>query len=180
MIRFAILLLAVSGCAPVVQTQPQPVPGVAPGGKGIPVDVAMFPECQAAAEFVFAGEATLAALGLGEMAGGPDATRPGMIWVTAGPLAMDVPPGGGKGFEEAPAQRMVCVQWPDGSGMSTTIPDEWELPADVGEVAAAPAGAAPLDLGPIAFLVAVIVLVGASVLAFRGEGRRSAGESSPG
>ena len=49
-----------------------------------------FPECQTA-ELAFAGESTLAAVGLAEFAGGPDANKVGMIWITAGPVAIDSP-----------------------------------------------------------------------------------------
>jgi hypothetical protein len=174
-----VLLLVLSGCASVVQIQAERAQPM-PADRGpIPVDVAMFPECQVAAEFAFSGEATLAALGLGELAGGPDATRPGMIWITAEPVVMPmpepavmpVPAGGGKGFAEMPAQRMICVQWPDGSGMSTTVPDDWQLPSDIGDVAttSATGSAEPLNLGPVAVLVAIAVLIGASLVAFRRE-----------
>jgi hypothetical protein len=174
------LQLALTGCATVVQLEARPA--VAPGGNGFAVDIAMFPECEAAAEFAFAGEATLAALGLGDLAGGPDATRPGMIWVTAGPVAFEVPAGGGKGLQEVPAQRVVCVQWPDGSGMSTTVPDGWELPSGAGDSAtpSTAANAEPIDFGPIAVITAVAVLVGASILAFRREDRRSTTGTGPG
>jgi len=182
MIGLAIVLLAMTGCASVVQVQP--MPAVAPGGNGVAVDVAMFPECQAAAEFNFAGEGTLAALGLGDTVAGPDATRPAMIWVTAGPVPNVGPAGAGKGLEvgDTTAERVVCVQWSDGSGMMTTIPDEWKLPSDIGdgETASAAASSEQLNLGPIAVLVAVVVLLVASILAFRREDRGSTTGSSPG
>jgi hypothetical protein len=163
----ALLVLGVSGCASVSQPQPMPLPGVAVGGAGGGA-MAVFPECQT--ELVFAGETTLAALGLAEIAGGgPDATRPGMILVTAENAAFDVPePAGGKGAVVLPAGQWVCVTWPDGSGMSTNVPQGWELPSDVGETAASDEPGA-LNLGPIAVVAAVVVLVGASIVAFRRE-----------
>lgn len=177
MLGLAILMIAAAGCTSIVQTQPLP-PQAAPAQPvpmpGVAVDPGMFPECTQAGEFAFAGESTLAALGLGEMMGGPDASKPGMIWVTANPVQMQGPGGGvGMGMEAMPMQRMVCVQWPDGSGMSTTVPDGWEVPVDIGgddaAEASATVSAAPVDLGPIAVMVAVVVLIGFSVLAFRRE-----------
>ena len=143
-------------------------PGVAGPGGPMP-----WPECQTG-DYAFAGESTLGAIGLGDFAGGPDANRVGMIWVTAGPASLDVPmpepAGGGKGVPVG-AARMVCVQWPDGSGMAGNIPDDWVLPAGVaGSPAPDEEAAAPLPIGVLTLVGGAIVLVGVSVLAFRREG----------
>jgi hypothetical protein len=181
------LLAALSACATVVQIEaeraaPMPAAPIPLPAPGFGVDLPMFPECENAGELAFAGEATLSAIGLGDV-GGPDADKPGMIWVTADPVAMPVPPG--FGAEEMPMQRMVCVQWADGSGMSTNVPDGWQLPADFAQPAAGDTGdpaaaASQIELGPIAVLIAAVVLIGFSVIAFRGGDGRSASESSPG
>jgi hypothetical protein len=120
-----------------------------------------------------AGESTLAAIGLGDFVGGPDANKVGMIWVTAGPVAMDMPmpvPAGEVGKGGAmPAGRMLCVQWPDGSGMSGPIPDDWVPPATASVDGSAEATGG-LPIGVLVLVGGAVVLIGASVLAFRREG----------
>lgn len=121
---------------------------------------APFPECQAEA-FAFVGEASLAAIGLESLAGGgPDANRVGRVWVTAGPGRMDMGPG-------APpsGQRVLCIEWPDGSGMSTTIDDGW-LPPGVEAVETTTTSPAWPVIGVAAV---VVLLLGVSFLAFRRE-----------
>lgn len=156
------LVALLAGCS-VVLPQSRPVvaqPGVAPG------EQMMFPECQTA-ELAFAGESTLAALGLGEFAGGPDANKVGMIWVTAGPVAMPGP--GGPGMPApVPEGRMVCVQWPDGSGMAGTISDEWVPPPAAAVDGSSEATGGP-PIGVLVLVGGAAVLIGASVLAFRRE-----------
>lgn len=145
--------------APIVATPERPAP---------------FPECQAD-EYAFAGETTLAALGMAETVGGPDANRVGMVWVTAGPVDAEAfGPGGGPGFQPPPAQRAVCVEWPDGSGMMTLVEDDWQPPGPLTGVGAGEASAAEPPLGLIGALVAVLVLIGVSYLAFRREGSTAA------
>jgi len=144
-----------------------PAPGVVVNG---PMP---FPECQTG-DYAFQGESTLAAIGLREIAGGPDANRVGMIWVTAGPASLDMPQPlpaieGGKGGEIVDA-RMVCVQWPDGSGMASNIPDDWVLPAAVGGTAARVEGDAGPPVGVLVLIGGAALLIGVSVLAFRREG----------
>ena len=162
----AMLTLIVSGCAPRgIVTGGAAEPGVAVGGAGMP-----FPECQTT-ELAFAGESTLAAIGLGEFAGGPDANKVGMIWVTAGPASVDMPmPVGGGKDPAIAAQRMVCVQWPDGSGMAGSIPDDWVPPARLtGATTSDEAVTAP-PIGMLALVIGAVVLIGVSVVAFRREG----------
>jgi hypothetical protein len=145
-----------------------PLPGVAePAIPG--ADPEMFPECQNA-ELAFAGETTLGALGLNEFGGGPEANRVGLIWVTAVPVDMDMGPApDGKGGA-APAQRIVCVQWPDGSGMMGPIDDAWQPPSILdGGTGGVLADEGP-PLGMVALVVGAAVLVGVSLVAFRHEG----------
>ena len=122
--------------------------------------------CEQSETFLFSGETSLAAIGLGDEFGGPDAQRTGMVWVTAEPVNMfgpgPPPPGA-----EAEAQRMVCVQWPDGSGMAMPLPPDWEPPAAFSLEGTATAGEPPLAL--IGLLVAVAVIAGVSFVAFRSD-----------
>lgn len=161
----AMLALSTAGCA--IAGMGVAEPAVVGGNQPM-----VWPECQTA-ELAFAGESTLGALGLNDFAGGPDANKVGMIWVTAVPVSMGgpapMPVGGGKGAD-IPAARMVCVQWPDGTGMAGNIPDEWVLPEQVSSTV----GAAEADAGPPVGVLALVggaaVLIGVSVLAFRREG----------
>ncbi|MFN2419567.1 MAG: hypothetical protein ABR593_11720 [Candidatus Limnocylindria bacterium] len=141
------------------------VPGVLPGGAVVDGPPAPFPECQAE-RYAFVGESSLAALGLNEFAG-PEAGRTGMIWVTADPVVVDMGPGPGA----VPPQpsRMMCAEWPDGSGMAAPVSDDWQPPV----TNAAPA-AAPFPLAPVLGVVLLVVLTGVSFLAFR-DGSRTEG-----
>jgi hypothetical protein len=160
----AMPLLLTAGCA-VGGSGQQVVAGPGVVGAGMP-----FPECQTA-ELAFAGESTLAAVGLAEFAGGPDANKVGMIWITAGPVAVDqpMPIGEGKGGP-APSGRWVCVQWPDGSGMAGNIPDDWVPPASLTGAATSDEGITAPPIGLLALVIGAAVLIGVSVLAFRREG----------
>lgn len=128
---------------------------------------APFPECEADA-YAFIGRASLAELGLAETVGGPDAQRVGMVWVTAGPgnpEAWGAPPGA-----PVPIGRGVCVQWGDGSGMSTILDDpEWQPPG-TGIDLAATGGPAPISL--LALVLGLLAVAGVSFLAFRGRASR--------
>lgn len=165
-ITLATVVLLIAGCSAVL---PQSGPVVGGAGVGV-AEPMVFPECQTA-ELAFAGETTLAAIGLGDFVGGPDANKVGMIWVTAGPANMPQPvPAGEVGKGGAmPAGRMVCVQWADGSGMSGTIPDDWVPPATASVDGSAEATGGP-PIGVLVLVGGAVVLVGASVLAFRREG----------
>ncbi|MEO5985558.1 MAG: hypothetical protein ABIW50_00745 [Candidatus Limnocylindria bacterium] len=124
------------------------------------------PGCDQTEDFTFAGETTLASLGLREFAGGQESIRTGMIWVTAGPVSMGEPPMGAGGVPgAAPLSRMVCVQWPDGSGMAGSIPDDWRPPVGLVPSTLAADGFPPL-LG-LALVVGVVLAV--SFVAFRQE-----------
>jgi hypothetical protein len=90
-----------------------------------------FEDC-VADNYVFIGESSLGALGLDRATRGPvtpaDAARTGQFWVTE-PIPFDSGPEGG----ETELVRQFCVEFPDGSGMSSwPISDEWQLPAAFG------------------------------------------------
>jgi hypothetical protein len=114
--------------------------------------------CGAATRFAFAGETTLAALGLGEF-DVAQSNQVAMIWVTADKVDLEGPQPAG--VPAQPLSRVVCVQWPDGSGMAAPIDESWQPPA----------GAVSANQGiptPLIALVAGTVLLGvASYFAFR-------------
>lgn len=144
--------MALTACAPIA------APAVDPALMGM--------GCEQSETFLFSGETSLAALGLGDEFGmGPDAQRIGTVLVTAEPVNM-MGPGPLPAGVEAEFDRMVCVQWPDGSGMAGPVPDGWEPPSAVNLDAAADAGPPYVLIGLIA---AVAVIAGVSYLAFRGE-----------
>ena len=161
-------VLLVAGCAVV-----GPIGGQA-GGAAVPgvAGAAPFPEC-VVDEYAFVGETTLAALGLDQFAGPQEANKVAMIWVTAGPVDVAVPepmplPPDGKGFPQ-PTQRMLCVQWPDGSGMAGPVDDAWQPPTATAADGTGGEPAAPIPLGLVALLIGGALLVGVSLVAFRGE-----------
>ena len=121
--------------------------------------------CEQAEAFSFSGQTTLAAIGLDEFGAGPDGQRTGMIWVTADPVSMfgPGPPPPGMGDE---LQRMVCVQWPDGSGMAGPLPAGWEPPSTLNLDAAAEEGPPFVLLG---LVLAAALIGGVSFIAFRSE-----------
>lgn len=134
------------------------------GGKGVAVPGVPDLPCGQTTEFAFVGETSLAAIGLDDF--GPDSQRVGMVWVTAGPVGMDGPPmpAGAVELENA---RMVCVQFPDGSGMVTNIDDAWQPPA--GSAAASqPADAQP-PFALLGLIGAAVLVIGVSFIAFRSE-----------
>ena len=135
-------------------------------GVAQPDGVAPFPECDNV-ELAFFGETTLAAIGLDEMVGPQEAGRVATVWVTAVPVQMGGPgmaPGGAP-----PAERMVCAQWADGSGMAGPVPAGWEPPNLLdGDLAETTEGSGP-PITLIALGIGTALLVGVSVLAFRRE-----------
>jgi hypothetical protein len=122
--------------------------------------------CEQSATFLFSGETSLAAIGLGEEMFGRDAQRVGMVWVTAEPVNM-MGPGPLPAGMEPEFQRMVCVQFPDGSGMAGPIPPDWEPPSAFDVGASAEDGGPPFVL--IGLVVAAALIGGVSFLAFRGD-----------
>jgi hypothetical protein len=112
---------------------------------------AMFPECQADA-FAFAGQISLAGLGLGHVTDPAEASRVGMAWVTAGP---------GRGPDGPSSGRLLCMDYPDGSGIQMEVPDDWVPPgAEVIETTT-------VDWPRIGVVIGGVVLVGVTALAFR-------------
>jgi hypothetical protein len=131
--------------------------GCAIGGLAGPTPPA-FAGCADATRFAFVGETTLAALGLNQ-SDPAEGNRIGTIWVTTDKVDLQGEPVPA-GMTKLPLSRAVCVQWPDGSGMSGPIDDGWQPPAGVTASQGIPA---PL----IALVVGVLLLGGASYLAFR-------------
>ena len=121
-----------------------------PGFGGMP--------CANATRFAFAGETTLAALGL-EKFDVAQSNQVGMIWVTSDKVDLKGPQPAG--VAEGPLSRMVCVQWPDGSGMAAPVDESWQPPA--GAVGAKQGFPTPL----IALVAGALLLAVASYFAFR-------------
>ncbi|MCA1587418.1 MAG: hypothetical protein LC744_01710 [Chloroflexi bacterium] len=135
------------------------------GSAAIAPDPNMAMGCEQAEAFAFSGQTTLAAIGLEEFSGGPDAQRTGMIWVTADPVSMFGPGPPPPGMADD-TQRMVCVQWPDGSGMAGPVPPGWEPPSTLNLDATSEDGP-PFVL--IGLVLAAALIGGVSFVAFRGE-----------
>jgi hypothetical protein len=147
--------MLLGGCGTAIVGGPAgPVPAPDVGGP--------FPECTNV-ELAFSGRTSLAAIGLGEF-GGPDANKPGMIWVTAAPVSFGPAPAPGGPGGEPPDDRLVCVQWDDGSGMAGPVPDDWQPPGAL-DVEQPAASGPPVAL--IGLLVGAAVVAGVSYLAFR-------------
>ncbi|MEP7081670.1 MAG: hypothetical protein ABI841_01695 [Chloroflexota bacterium] len=148
-----------AGCQSIIGTAPVADPAVA--GMG----------CEQSERFLFSGETSLAALGLDDDFGSsPDAQRIGMIWVTAEPVNM-MGPGPIPAGTDVQFERMVCVQWPDGSGMAGPLPPDWELPATIDLDAPASATATEPPVVLIGLIVAVALIGAVSFFAFRSEPR---------
>lgn len=141
------------------------------GGCGIGVEVAPpvtgpappFPECEVE-RYAFIGESSLAALGLDQgvtPVPPPDPERMGMIWVTADALPFDAGPEGGP----VTMFRQFCMEYADGSGLSEwPIDNTWRLPAEFTDGPPADTG---LPLTPVLLMIAVVIVAGASLIAFR-------------
>lgn len=150
-----VLALAVAACnttRPNIAVPVEAEPGV------VKEPPPAFPEC-GAEPFAFLGETSLAAIGLADLVSPAEANVVGQVWVTAGPVPSET---GLFGAEEGMGDgRVLCIRFPDGSGMATTIHDAWQPPG--AEVAETSPPAWPL-IGVVALLIA---LLGASVVAFR-------------
>jgi hypothetical protein len=90
--------------------------------------------------------------------------------VTAEPVNM-MGPGPMPAGMEPELQRMVCVQWQDGSGMAGPLPPDWEPPGTLDLDAAATAAANEPPVVLIGLVAAVLLIGGVSFFAFRGEPR---------
>jgi len=138
---------------------------VAPGGRIDAADVPVPPDPECVAEeYDYAGETTMAALGVSRPSGRPppDADRVGMIWVTADRRPNEGEPGG------PVVARMLCIEFPDDGGeisAMTNFPvvDSWQPPGSLEspELAAA-AGWQLLLVG-----LGALLLLAASLIAFR-------------
>jgi len=120
-----------------------------------------FPECQADS-FDFVGEGTLAALGLQAAVPAPlpDADRVAMIWVTHDLMPHDLGPPGG----DVVLTRMLCFEFPDGSGGSGwPVDSSWQPPGSASGVALGDPGV--LTIAALALLG--LLVIAASVFAFR-------------
>lgn len=114
-------------------------------GAGDPPDQGAGRVMECTAPYAFAGRSSLAALGLADL-GGPDVNRVGMVWITRDPAPV------------------VCIEWPDGSGMATILSEPFLPPgAEPGD--APPQGL--VALGAIALILAVATIV--SYVAYRRE-----------
>jgi hypothetical protein len=129
-----------------------------------PLAPAGFPECQAAA-FDFVGEGTLRGLGLDTATPvtPDDIDRVGGIWVTRDLMPHDFGPPGGA----VEMTRMLCFEFPDGSGGSGWPVDEaWQPPGDPALASGTSDATGPPTTLLLFGLVALVVVV-ASAFAFR-------------
>lgn len=141
----------VGGCGIGVEVR-QPVTGPAPP----------FEECEAES-YAFVGESSLAALGLDKVTPVPPPApeRVGMVWVTADPVPYDAGPPGGP----VRMLRSFCMEYADGGGLSEwPIDDTWQEPAALTDETTADSD---LPASLLALVIAVVLVMGASVVAFR-------------
>lgn len=133
-----------------------------------------FPECEAEA-YDFAGRGTLRQLGLDKATpvAPPEPDRVAMIWVTHDLKPRDFGPPGGA----VEMVRMLCFEFPDGSGGSEwPVDHDWRPPS-----AQAPTKDASGSGIPVAVVVAgiaIAALLAVSLLAFGGLDRRPGGGGS--
>jgi hypothetical protein len=142
------------------------VPGVTTGGiaraDAPPVP---FPECRADV-YEFAGESTFNALGVVDhLPADPGShDRLAMIWITRDRLPYDAGPAGGP----VEGTRMMCFEFPDGSGGSEwPVDDAWTLPQAT--AAGDGAGESGVPVGPLLLVLGVVAVIGVSAFAFRGR-----------
>ena len=135
-----------------------------------------FPECNADA-YDFAGQGTLRQLGLDNATPvpPPDPDRPAMIWVTHDLKPHDLGAPGG----EVEMVRMLCFEFPDGSGGSEwPVDPDWRPPIGGAESTETSNSGFPAALLVAGLTAAVLVTVvggvrGASV----GDAARGGGDS---
>jgi hypothetical protein len=138
------------------------IPGLAGDGVArVDAPPVPFPEC-VADTYEFVGESTFSALGLLDAlpAEPPTPDRVAMIWITRDRLPFDPgEPGGG-----VQMTRMMCYEFPDGSGGSEwPVDDAWRLPTTVGGDSAG----VELSAGWLLLGIVVVAAIGVSALAFR-------------
>ena len=115
-------------------------------------DLSAMPGCNETGDFAFVGKATLASLGLGDIADRQTSFRVGTVWVTAGP----VPWGNGR-------ERIVCAHFPDDSSLSAVIQGDWQPPPGTQSASPAADGSSPLP----GLMLAVGLVVAVSLASFR-------------
>jgi len=133
---------------------------VAPDAVDAPA--APFGECTP--PYAFFGETTLAAIGLTNVSP-QEANRPGRIWITRDPVDSDVFAPGPPAGVGMPDGQVVCVEWADGSGMSTILPDAWDAPLADGPVGTDDG----MPITMVGAVAAVLIVLVVSWLAFRRE-----------
>jgi hypothetical protein len=158
-VKAVVLLLFVgtAGCALVPPMDPEP---------------ALAPQAvtDCSPPFAFEGETTLAAIGLGDIeAAQGEANRRGSIRITQHTVPWEAfaPPGVPP---VVPEGQLLCVTWPDGSGMSTMLTEPFARPGSDGAEANGTTEALPVLPVIVAFVL--LLLAGVSWLAFRREGDR--------
>lgn len=157
-VRLFLVAAALSGCSvsPVVD-------GAIPAAE---VPPAPFPECMAA-EYAYVGRTTPLAIGLRDAQGaafGPDASRVGMIWITADPVEPEPMPG----VVQPEPTRWMCMQFADGSGLATGVDPDWRPPGVAAEEDGDGAPSVP-PIEPVVIALVTLGVIGVSVLAFRGN-----------
>ena len=156
--RFAVaslLAMLVAACAGDLFGQP--------GDSGRPVPPP--PDCRASS-YDFVGRGTFAALGLDKATPlpPPDPNRIAMIWVTHDLLPYD------RGEPGGPVEmtRMMCYEFPDGSGGSEwPVNAAWQPPGSDSVLSDDGGSAASLPLSMLAAVAVGAVLIAASLAAFR-------------
>jgi len=152
--------LLLTGCGTLLPNDA--VPDVDPGPQEIT-------DCEP--PFVFEGETTMAELGLAQILEiGATATRRGSVVITRDIVTHEqfAPP---EAPVVVPAGQLLCLTFPDGSGVSMMLPEPFPL-AD--EDAGDGSGPGAVPLTPILVGAAVLILAAISWLAFRREGTGSA------
>ena len=141
--------------------------GLVPNDPAPDVDPAL-PITDCEPPLAFEGETTIAELGLVGILG-DDATRRGLIQISSGTVTHEqfAPPGAPV---VVPEGQLLCVTWPDGSGLSMMLPE----PFVVGEAPDNAADDPGVSLTPILFALVILLLVAISWIAFRREAKPSA------
>jgi hypothetical protein len=151
----SLLAMVLAACAGVFDLG-QPL-----GGRPVPP----FPECLVNS-YDFVGRATFAALGLDQATPGqlPDQNRIAMIWVTHDLLPYD------RGEPGGPVEmtRMLCYEFPDGSGGSEWPVDaSWQPPGSDSAPGDVASSSFSLPVSVLAAVAVAVVVVAASLAAFR-------------
>jgi hypothetical protein len=144
-VLFSLAPMLLAGCA---VARAATVGGPVPGDDG---------PCGIPGELEYLGETSVAALGLTSQFGtGPEASRIGSVWMSSSGAAVQGLGGAG--------DRVICIEYGDGSAMASTIDGSWQPPAIDASVEDG-GGGVPTPI----LLVggSAIVIVGFSVVAFR-------------